>query len=172
MSRGAAVVIALFVCACAEDIALPNGFVRADAGTREAAPYEAGPPQPFDAGQGTGKPPQDAECDLRGRWLIAQRVLATAIGQEQAAHNWFYYELRHEEADVLVLKGLHCGYQVIKKTALSAAVDSSGAWPGLLKNNSSAGRKGQYVKQGSECKLTLDKEYVVRGATVGSVAAT
>jgi hypothetical protein len=164
--RAAPVVIALAAAACAEDFVEPNGFVRGDAGVREAAPYEAGPQQPFDAGAGTGQPPKDAECDLRGRWLVAQRVLATAIGQEQAAHNWFYFEIRHEGADVLVLKGLHCGYEVIKKTALSAAVDSSGAWPAFLKHNSSAGRRGQYVKQGSECKLTLDKEYVVRGATI------
>jgi hypothetical protein len=128
--------------------------------------YDATPPPPFDAGQSDGKPAQDAECDLNGRWLVAQRVLASAIGQDQAAHNWFYYEIRHEGADLVVLKGLHCGYEVIKKTSLSAAVDSSGAWASFLEHDTSTGRTGTYVKEGSSCHLTLAKEYVVRGATV------
>ncbi len=128
------------------------------------------PPPPADAGvdipDATGTPVQDPSCDMNGRWLVAQRVLATAIGQDQAAHNWFYYEIRHEGANTIVTKGLHCGFEVIKKSALSAAVDSSGAWTALMERSNSNGRKGTYVKAGAGCNLTLAKEYVVRGATV------
>src|SRR5439155_18255190 len=85
---------------------------------------------------------------------------------DQAAHNWYYFEVRHEGANIVLLKGLQCGYEVVKKTALSAAVDSSGAWPAFLTYNSLAGRKGTFVKEGSNCHLHLEKAYTVRGATV------
>ena len=119
-----------------------------------------------DAGAGPRRPAQDPECDLEGRWLVAQRVLATAIGQEQAAHSWYYYEVSHQGAEVMVTRGLHCGFQVVKKTSLSAAVDSSGAWAALLQRNSSAGRKGTFVKDPAGCRLELEREYTVRGATI------
>ena len=125
---------------------------------------------PATVGPPTGKPPQDLQCDLNGRWLVSQRVLAAALGQEQVAHNWFYYEVRHEGAEVIVTKGLHCGYEVVKKSALSASVDSSAAWPAFLMKNSSTGRRGTFVKEGAGCHLTLQREYVVRGATVGHYA--
>ena len=121
---------------------------------------------PLTVGPPTGKPPRDPGCDLNGRWLVAQRELASALGQEQAAHNWFYFEVRHEDADVVLTKGLHCGYEVVKKTALSASVNSSAAWPAFLTRNSSTGRRGTFVKEGAGCHLTLEREYTVRGATI------
>jgi hypothetical protein len=128
---------------CEPDRVEPNAFVRA-----------------HDPGPGA------AACDLSGRWLVVQRVLATAIGQQQAAHTWYYYEVEQRGADLLVRKGLHCGFDVIKKTALAASVDSSGAWPAILQRNSSSGRRGRFLPEGDGCRLTLDKEYVVRGATL------
>lgn len=120
---------------------------------------------PLTAGQ-----PQDPACDLNGRWLVAQRVLATAAGQSQASHNWFYYEIHHAGAGFVVTKGLHCGYEVVKKSALGASVDSSAAWPAFLQRNSSTGRKGTFVAEGALCRLKLDREYTVRGATVAFYA--
>jgi hypothetical protein len=119
---------------------------------------------PADAG-GVGRA-QDPACDLNGVWLVAQRELAVAIGQEQAAHNWFYYEVHQDGAELSVTKGLHCGYEVIAKTSLAANVDSSGAWSAFLTHNSSAGRKGSFVQEGASCHLVLDRQYVVRGATL------
>jgi hypothetical protein len=98
--------------------------------------------------------------------LVAQRVLATAIGQEQASNNWFYYEISHRGAELTVTKGLHCGFQVYPKSALAASVDSRGGWPAFLQHNSSTGRSGSFVKEGDGCRLQLAREYVVRGATV------
>jgi hypothetical protein len=70
----------------------------------------------------------------------------------------------------VVARGLHCGYDVVKKTSLAANVDSSGAWPAFLRNNSSSGRRGTFVKGGAGCRLLLDTEYVVRGATIAAYA--
>jgi hypothetical protein len=148
--------------ASGSDSGSPTG---SDASQPPPTGSDASQPPP-DTGGGPVTPPQDAECDFNGRWLVAQRILATAIGQDQAGHNWFYYEVQHQGQNLVVTKGLHCGYDVKPKTSLAATVDSSPAWPGILINDSSAGRKGTYVKSGSNCTLHFDKEYVVRGATV------
>jgi hypothetical protein len=142
----------------------PNAFVRG----------EAGPPSPLDASPSLDVPPPpiassgggDAGCDLAGRWLIAQRVLATAIGQQQAAHSWFYYEIEQHGDALRVTRGLHCGFDVVAKTSLAASVNASAAWPALLVHDSSTGRAGTFTREGAGCRLVLDKEYVVRGATV------
>ena len=117
---------------------------------------------------GSAGPGAAGSCDLNGRWLIAQRVLATALGQQQAVHSWFYDEIEQKGANLIVTRGLHCGFVVVKKTSLAANVDSSGSWPMFLQKNSSTGRRGTYVKDGNGCRLVLETEYVVRGATVAA----
>lgn len=158
--------VALLAGACASDAVEPDLVPDGSAAAADAAAPDLAVAGGAEVGPATGKPPQDPACDLGGRWLVAQRVLAAAIGQEQASHNWFLYEIRHEGADVVVTRGLHCGFEVVKKTALAASVDSSKAWPSFLLHNSSAGRRGTFVKEGAGCRLRLEREYVVRGATV------
>jgi hypothetical protein len=174
----ALIALAGVVGGCERDHAEPNAFVRREGGAPPSPDARvAPPPAPRDGASAgpmgdAGPPglPADRDCDLGGRWLVGQRVLATAVGQEQASHNWFYYEIRQDGAALLVTRGLHCGYRVVKKTSLGASVDSSGAWPAFLQHNSSAGRKGTYMKEGTGCRLELDREYTVRGATVAYYA--
>lgn len=152
---------------CASDAVEPDVVPDAGPPGADAGPPPDSAPAGFpEVGAATGKPPQDPACDLNGRWLVSQRVLAAALSQEQASHNWFYYEIRHEGAEVVVTRGLHCGFEVMKKTDLAASVDSSGAWPAFLRHNSSTGRRGTFIKEGTGCRLRLEKEYVVRGATI------
>src|SRR5258708_32288280 len=54
------------------------------------------------AGALEGGTPKSSACDLNGRWLVASRVLADALGQKQASHNWFYYEIRQDADQVTV----------------------------------------------------------------------
>ena len=153
-----------------------------DAALSDAARSDAAPPD--DAGSGADVappgtdggappsrdagsiPPLDPECDLRGRWIVSQRYVAEAVGERQASHGWFYLEVRHEGASLTVQKGLHCGYNVTPITALGGKVDCSAAWPSFLAKNSSAGRKGTFVKSGSVCHLKLDPEVTARGVTL------
>jgi hypothetical protein len=166
--KQASVILVSVVCACAPDGVEPAPLAL-DAGA-DAAPALVDATGLSDSLPPAGMPAQDGTCDLGGRWLVAQRVLATALGQQQASHNWFYYEVRHQGAEVLVTRGLHCGFEVVKKTALGASVDSSAAWPAFLVHDTSTGRRGTFVKEGSGCRLRLDREYVVRGATVAHYA--
>jgi hypothetical protein len=175
---------ALAQAACTPDFAEPNAFTRGEdaagggtaqqppAGTDAAGGDVAAAPDGGVRADGGGAPaPGDARpsgraCDLGGRWLVAQRVMAVAIGQQQVAHNWFYYEIRQTGDDLVVERGLHCGFEVVKKTALAASVDSSSAWPALLVHNNSAGRRGRFAAEGGGCRLQLGREYTVRGATL------
>ena len=161
---------ALSLAGCASDSVapdlLPDGGGHAEGGAPDGGGAAADAAGFADVAAATGKPPQDPECDLGGRWLVAQRVLAAALGQVQASHNWFYYEIRHEGAELVVTRGLHCGFEVVKKSSLSASVDSSGGWPAFLLHNRSTGRRGSFIREGAGCRLRLEREYVVRGATV------
>jgi hypothetical protein len=164
--------------ACAPDVVEPDGFVRDAAQppltTPDRPPPADGPlaPSGADAASPTDLPADatggsaDPTCNLTGRWLVSQRVLAVAIGQQQAAHTWLYYEIRQQGADLVVDKGLHCGFDVVKKTSLAASVDSSAAWPSLVQRNSSRGRTGRFTREGDRCRLQFAREYVVRGATL------
>jgi hypothetical protein len=154
---------------CTPDYVEPDLYTRggdaaaASVDVAGAGPADAAAPAPA----GDARPPSGTRpCDLGGRWLVSQRVMAVAIGQQQIAHNWFYYEIRQSGDDVVIERGLHCGFEVVKKTALAASVDSSGAWPSLLVHNSSAGRRGRYAAEGAGCRLQLAREYTVRGATL------
>jgi hypothetical protein len=110
--------------------------------------------------------PTSPSCDMNGRWLVAQRVLADAIGQKQASHNWFYYELYQNADQVTVTRGLHCGYEVVHVTSLGADVNSQTSWPAFLTHDSDTGRKGTMEVAASGCQLSIEKRYTVRGATV------
>jgi hypothetical protein len=132
---------------------------------------DVGPPPPIDGGEPPPRdagsiPPLDPECDLRGRWLVSQRYVAEAVSERQGAHTWFYLEVRHEGPNITVQRGLHCGYAVTPISALGGKVDCSGAWPSFLAKNSSTGRRGTFVKNGSACHLKLDPEYTPRGVTL------
>jgi hypothetical protein len=166
--KQAALAVVTLLAACAPDGVEP-GAAAPDAG-RDAEPMVDATMSLAEVSAPTGRPPQDPECDLGGSWLVAQRVLAAALGQEQAAHNWFFYEIRHQGAEVVVTKGLHCGFEVVKKSALGASVDSSAAWPAFLAHNTSTGRRGTFIKEGAACRLRLEREYVVRGATIAHYA--
>lgn len=126
----------------------------------------AGGTGPVDAGP-DGPRPRDPECDLNGRWLIAQRnLLSLPALQCQAVHTWYYYEIRHDGEGFTITKGLHCGYETVKKSGQSANVVNMDMWPAMLANISSTGRTGTFAKLADKCQLTLPIEYVVRGATV------
>jgi hypothetical protein len=110
--------------------------------------------------------PTSPNCNMNGRWLVAQRVLADAIGQKQASHNWFYYEINQNADQLTVTKGLQCGYEVIPITSLGASVSSQQDWAGFLAHDSDTGRKGTMEVAASGCQVSLEKRYTVRGATV------
>ena len=151
--------------------AAPNDAVPIDDVGRVGDAGDAAPPPGIDVTEpptpdAGAPPPLDAECDLRGRWLVSQRYVAEAVSEKQGSHSWFYLEVRHEGAVVTLQKGLHCGYNVTPITALGGKVDCAAAWPSFLAKNTSAGRRGTFVKNGSVCHIKLDAEFTPRGVTL------
>jgi hypothetical protein len=131
-----------------------------DAGVEASAPLVTCTSDDAGASDGGGA------CDLTGRWLVALRVVAEALGQTQASHNWFYYEIQQTGDQVTVTKGLHCGFEVKHLSALGADVDTSAAWPSLLVHDSDTGRMGTMTATATGCQFDLAKMYTVRGATL------
>jgi hypothetical protein len=151
--------------ACASDYVAP-GYYGADAEPDDAPDLgsdasSSGTAAPFEGGT-----PTSPQCDMNGRWLVAQRVLADALGQTQASHNWFYYEVTQNADQLTVTKGLHCGYEVVAVSALGANVSSEACWPDFLQYDSDTGRAGTMEVTPSGCELSFEKRYTARGATV------
>jgi hypothetical protein len=145
---------------------LPAGPV-SDPSSADAAAYSDPDDGAVAQGLEAGTPASPA-CDLNGRWLVASRVLADALGQKQASHNWFYYEIRQDADQVTVTRGLHCGYQVVHVTPLGADVDSHLAWPALLAHQSDTGRTGSMTVTASGCQVEFAKQWNISGATVSA----
>jgi hypothetical protein len=151
------------IAACESDRVLPGDYGPLGAGDDGSSLSSDGATR---ASNGEAGVPANPKCDISGRWLVAQRVLADAIGQKQASHNWFYYEVAQTSDRVTVTKGLHCGYEIVPVTSLAASVNSQSAWPGILTHDSDTGRQGTMVVAASGCRLAIEKRYTVRGATV------
>lgn len=89
---------------------------------------------------------------------------------DQVIQAWLYYEVQQDGAALRVTKGLDCGYRVLPlppppAPTLAATGDASAAWPGILANDTHRGRTGSFVSEGAGCRLHLDDEYSIRGAT-------
>src|SRR5450432_1472637 len=112
------------VAACGSDQVKPGYYGMLDGGPGDGASSGGGDALAPGGGDGAVAPsleagtPTSASCDMNGRWLVAQRVLADAIGQKQASHNWFYYEINQSGDQVTVTRGLQCGFEVVPITAL------------------------------------------------------
>jgi hypothetical protein len=179
-----ALLLSCLLHGCAEDAIQPSTDVTDSAGADTlvaidtASSPDTGAPIDTAIVPTDGDPPPDTtplpdggtatspDCDLNGRWLLSQHTVATALGQTQASHNWFYYEITQVGDAVTVTKGLHCGYQVNKISTFGASVSSQKAWPAFLTHCSDTGRKGTFKLTGSTCTFGLDKQYAVRGASL------
>ncbi|HLK41533.1 MAG TPA: hypothetical protein VKU41_32515 [Polyangiaceae bacterium] len=104
-------------------------------------------------------------CDLSGRWLVALRMVTTALGTTTAAHEWFYYEISQSGAEVTVSKGLHCGENTHGISAVSGNADFPKVWPAMLSKTTDTGRKGASASAAGGCQVSFEKRYEVISAT-------
>lgn len=108
----------------------------------------------------------EAPCDLTGRWLLTMHKVTEALGNQQTAHTYIYYELKQQGDAVTVEKGVMCGLDALSEGSFAVTVDFSAAWPGIRQNVQLAGRKGTSVMTASGCQVDFAREYSVLGATV------
>jgi hypothetical protein len=159
----------------AGDAARPSdaGAGPRDAGMSDTAMLDATRPTPSDAGGGSmsgtdggaDAEPVPTECDLTGRWLVTERFGMEGLGAKQATWNWFYVEIAQSGNQLTYKKSLSCGADVTG-IGIPVTMDDSAAWPAYTKNPAYAGRKGTADKVSSGCMVHVEKDAVVRGASV------
>jgi hypothetical protein len=115
---------------------------------------------------GDAGPTATVGCDLSGRWLVADRRVATGLGAEEAGHEWFYFEISQTGSNVTVTHGVSCGGDVTGISSVAANVDYHKTWPAMQQYDLQTGRTGTSVATSSGCSVSFEKFYEVIGASV------
>jgi hypothetical protein len=115
-------------------------------------------------GQNPSPAPADA-CDLSGRWLSTLHFVTDAIGQQQTAHSYVYYEIARQDGAYAITKGLHCGDDAVAEGAFAVTVDFSRAWDGIREHLSYVGRSVTSTGSADGCDVRFGRWYTVQGAT-------
>jgi hypothetical protein len=111
---------------------------------------------------GTTIPAAAADCDLNGVWMVKQQTVNVALALPQTANNWYFFELRHEGAEVRVVDHFDCGIEVLGTVHVQIKPEAVQA---MLKHNLQQGRRGM-VNKGADgtCAFKFDRFWSVRGA--------
>lgn len=177
-----------WVAGCNEDTVHPGFYGELKPPRNELAPREASAsdgqttdrPEQFRADlRGTGtagagglvdpEPAAGTEaerCDLRGRWLVTLHFVTDALGQQQTAHAWLYYEIeRGEDGGLTVARGLHCGDEAVAVGAFAVQADFRSSRSATTAKVSYAGQPVRSTPTSGGCEIQLARRYTVRGAT-------
>jgi|HubBroStandDraft_1064217.scaffolds.fasta_scaffold49357_2 hypothetical protein len=189
LAPGLALALTLALGACVPDYVVPGPYAAPDdaavetpdalaspAGpTSETAPpqVEDASPRAGDAGSDGGDTPDEAGlptstlgCDLSGRWLVTDREVSTAIGAEEATHEWLYFEMSQTGTQLTVTKGLSCGMDTVGISAASGNVACEKVWPAMQTYDIENGRTGTSATTASGCSVSFARFYEVNGASV------
>ncbi len=116
-----------------------------------------------DAGPTIDGNPSSSDCDMTGRWIVAQVTFSTALGAQQKAVNWFYHDITQTGDTFTINQSLDCGFRVTGSTTVTI---NDATLSALAKRSTSAGRKGTFKlsTDGQKCELALARTYCLRGA--------
>jgi hypothetical protein len=114
---------------------------------------------------GTGGEPT-GPCDLSGRWLATEHLVTEALGQQQTAHNYLYYEISRDGAGFKIAKGLYCGVDAAASGLFAVDVAFTAAQPALMAKVNYIGRGVSSTEGANGCDVHFAKWYVVKGATL------
>lgn len=147
------------------------------AGT-QSEPRDAGADQSTDASHPNQAKPdaahpdsQDASaddalpCDLSGRWLATLHYVTDALGQQQTAHSWIYYEITQTAEGFEVTRGLHCGDRAEGLGLLPVQVDFGLSRDAVRGKLSYLGQPVRATEASGGCAVHFGKHYTVRGAS-------
>jgi hypothetical protein len=118
----------------------------------------------IDGGQppGPDAPPGASRCNMAGVWVAEQYTVSVALGADQTAVNYYYFDISQDGDTFIINKQLNCGFIVTG----SANVTVPNATLEALADNEFAGlgRKGTFAEEGDACHFSLQRSYSVRGA--------
>jgi hypothetical protein len=183
---GLALAVALALGGCFPDYVPPGPYGAPDdaeavtpdalALTSETAPtpVEDASPRAGDAGSDDGDTPpvegglptSTVGCDLSGRWLVTDREVSTALGAEEATHEWLYFEMSQTGTQLTVTKGLSCGMNTVGISAASGNVACEKVWPAMQTYDIENGRTATSAMTASGCSVSFARFYEVNGASV------
>jgi hypothetical protein len=115
---------------------------------------------------GTGSTTPAGPCDLSGRWLSTVHTVTDALGQQQIAHSYVYYEITQQGDAFTISKGMDCGDDAVGAGSFAATVDFKAAWASVASKAGYTGRTGTSAVASGGCQVEFAKWYTVRGATV------
>lgn len=159
------------------DTVRPRDASARDAGARDASARDAAPeddPAPTPPSEEGGAPvdtpdaldpPASSPCNIAGKWLVTERFGMEGLGAKQAAFQWYYAEITQKGNQLTYAKSLSCGANVVG-IGIAVTMDDSKAWPAYTRNPAFVGRKGTVEEVADGCKVHIDKDVTVRGATV------
>lgn len=125
-------------------------------------------PRPRDSAMGSSDPgvPPVEGCDLRGRWLVNERMMTNGLGARQRVNSWYLLELAQSGADLSVTRSLACGTAVRGLPPIEANGDMSKMFPAMQQKTSATGRTGRTARTDDGCHVEFDKFYVAYGVSL------
>lgn len=115
---------------------------------------------------GAGGAAPDGPCDLTGRWLETTHYVTVALGANQTAHSYSYYEIGKKGDGFVVTKGLYCGDFAHGTGLVDVQVHFEPSNAAVMKRVVVTGRTATSVMSSGGCDVHFAKWYTVRGATV------
>jgi hypothetical protein len=104
----------------------------------------------------------DQACNMTGVWIAEQHTVSLALGAQQRATIFYYYEIEQTDDRFTIVDAMHCGLVVDGTTTVTIGDETLEA----LARQEMAGpnRQGTYTQNGDQCEFTLDRMYNIRGA--------
>jgi hypothetical protein len=118
------------------------------------------------AGSGVGGSSPTDPCDLTGRWLVTTHYVTVALGANQTAHSYGYYEIGKKGSDYVVTKGLYCGDFAHGTGLVDVQVHFDASNATVFKRVNTTGRTATSTMSAGGCHVHFSKLYTVKGATV------
>lgn len=115
--------------------------------------------------------PADSECNFAGAWLLRTTTTTVALGDDQVARRWYFYEVAQDGERFQISESLNC--QVRVETVPCSGITctrvtmNDDAATSVIERTSHAGTQGTFAMDGDECAFTMTPVYEVRGVTPG-----
>ena len=145
--------------------ACPNDGIRGDDGLPIGGPDGGGPlPGEPDATPTIDGTAPATPCDMTGAWIGELHTTSTALGADQRATNWYYFEITQSGERFTIGKALHCGFIVEGTTSVTLADATLASLAST--EYAGPGRQGTFkpTADNQSCTFSLDRTYNIRGA--------
>jgi len=97
---------------------------------------------------------------------VTTHFVTAALGANQTAHSYLYYEIGKNGADFVVTKGLYCGDFAHGTGLVDVQVHFDASNATVFRHVNLAGRTATSTTTAGGCTVHFSKQYTVKGATI------